>query len=238
MTAEDNTGGNRQSITALIAWLSTCLLAGGLGTNIDPSTHLLWLRAGSFGLVAAVGLDVTSRLQLRRKRMKQWRILQRRCDYSLGIFVAERDIAEEIRTAVTRLLTAHPATAGDGQAGSRESRWACNLQVEVYDVRKGTAETRPETDKVGVLGRLDNLSNSGFGLILEERLASRLVIIAILSPEEQEFDLLGEILWCDPSPDGRMRAGGRLLRVLPMGSRDSVDAPSVETEDEPAEAAC
>ncbi len=50
-------------------------------------------------------------------------------------------------------------------------------------------------------------------------MSSRLVIIAILPPHDQEFDLLGEILWCDPFPNGQMRAGGRLLRVLPMGSR-------------------
>jgi hypothetical protein len=60
----------------------------------------------------------------------------------------------------------------------------------------------------------------------------------MLPPTEQEFDLLAEILWCDPCPDGRMRVGGRLLRILPMGTRSSADCSSSDAEPLPAEAAC
>ncbi len=232
MTADENAGVKRETLPTLIAWLSTCLMAAGLGTMIDPRTHNLWVQAGCFGLVAAVGLDVAARMRGRRKRMRQWRDAQRRCERSLAQVVAQRDVAGELRAAVTHLLATCPLTKRE-QRDTEEARWSCNMQVEVYAVRRDGHSTCPETDKIGVVGKLDNLSISGFGLQLEEQLASRLVIIAFAQPDEQPFDLLGEILWCDPRPDGRMRAGGRMLRVLPLGARREVGWPAGQCADTP-----
>jgi hypothetical protein len=238
MMAKENAHSSHGSLVALIAWLSTCLLAGGLGTMIDPSTHVLWLRAGCFGLVAAVGLDAAARMRARRQRVKHFRALQRRCDRSLEMITTERDIVDSLRTAIAHLLTVRPQTAREGLTGFEEQRWTCNLPVEVFAVRREHSVECSEDEAVGVIGRLDNLSNSGFGLILAEKLSARLVIITLLPHEDQEFDLLAEILWCDPCPDGRMRVGGRLLRVLPPGTHTSVDSPATENEELAAEAAC
>jgi hypothetical protein len=238
MTAKEETSGGPESLVALIAWLSTCLLAAGLGTMMDASTHILWLRAGCFGLVAAVGLDVSARLRARHKRMQRFRALKHRCDRSLEMIATERDIAAELRTAAKQLLTAHPLNVSVSLPDGEEQRWTCNLPIEVYAVRQENSAECLESDAVGVLGQLNSLSNSGFGLTLEEHIEARLVVIAMLPPNEQEFDLLAEILWRDPRPNGQMRVGGRMLRVLPRGTRSPEESSSTETDAMPAEAAC
>jgi hypothetical protein len=225
----------QESFPTLIAWLSTCLLAAGMGMMADHFTHVLWLQAGSFGLVAAVGLDATARMRWRRQRQKHWRAVEQRWDRRLERFVAQRDVVDELRGAIAQLLSTKPHESRERLSDNEESRFACNLLVEVYAVRRSEGSDGPQPDKVGVIGRLDNLSNSGFGLKLEEQMASRLVIIAVLPPHDQEFDLLGEILWCDPYPDGRMRAGGRLLRILPLGSHASATSPATEADETPAD---
>lgn len=230
MTENENSDGNGESFVAPIAWLSTCLLAGGLGTMIDPSTHILWLRAGSFGLVAAVGLDISARMRQRRQSLKQHRVAQRRCNRSLEVFAAERDTADELRAAVTHLLGPTPVRQRDARDGE-ETRWSCKLPVRLYPVRKDGPSNFLQSDQEGIVGILDNLSNSGFGLKICEKLTSRLVVIALLPPNEQEFDLLAEVLWSDANPDGLMRASGRLLSVLPVASLTPVHSPSPETDE-------
>ena len=131
------------------------------------------------------------------------------------MFAAERDNASDLRKATAHLLATHPRTARANIAGVEEARWTCDLPVEVYAVRKENTDPYSQPDAVGVMGQLENLSNSGFGMLLDDQLSARLVIIALLPPQEQDFDLLAEILWCDPCPDGRMRVGGRLLRACP-----------------------
>lgn len=46
------------SLATSIAWVSTCLLAGGAGTLLSESARTMSMLWGCFGLVAAVGLDV------------------------------------------------------------------------------------------------------------------------------------------------------------------------------------
>ena len=236
MTADENTPGKRETLPTLIAWLSTCMLAAGLGKIVEPYTHGLWLQAGCFGLVAAVGLDVSARMRWRRQRLKQWRDVQQRA-IAPWRNMSQKGTSRTSCAAVTHLLAANRLESRE-HLEREEPRWSCNLQVEVYAVHRHGSSACPATDKTGVIGRLDNLSNSGFGLKLDQRLGSRLVIIAFPPPDEQEFDLLGEILWCDPYPDGRMCAGGRLLRFLPMASRRPGACRSTPIDDEPAEALC
>ncbi|HEX4144979.1 MAG TPA: hypothetical protein VHY91_15850 [Pirellulales bacterium] len=236
MTSKETSDCNHGSTVPLIAWLSTGLLTGGLGSMMDPSTQILWLRAGCFGLVAAVGLDVSARIRAKQKRIRHFRALQRRCDRSLEMFVSERDVADALRTATTHLLTVRPQKARENVSGE-EARWACNLPVEVYALRREDSAEWPDGNTVGIAGRMINLSNSGFGMMLAEPLAARLVIITMLPPSEQEFDLLAEILWCDACPDGSTRVGGRLLRVLPASCRGSADDAHTDSEEMPAGAA-
>jgi hypothetical protein len=74
---------DRKSLSAYIAWLSTCLLAAAAGHLIDDITRTTWLVLGTFGLVAAVGLQVASRSFVARYNEMQQRASQRRMDRQL-----------------------------------------------------------------------------------------------------------------------------------------------------------
>jgi hypothetical protein len=55
------------SLTTKIAWISTCLLAGGASTLFNESVRIAWMIWGCFGLSAAVGLDVVARARDRAR---------------------------------------------------------------------------------------------------------------------------------------------------------------------------
>jgi hypothetical protein len=52
---------DRTSLSAYIAWMSTCLLSAAVGHLIDDSMEATWFFMGTFGLIAAVGLQIPSR---------------------------------------------------------------------------------------------------------------------------------------------------------------------------------
>jgi membrane protein implicated in regulation of membrane protease activity len=75
---------DRKSLSAYIAWISTCLLAAAAGHLIDDFTRVTWILLGAFGLVAAVGLQVASRTFASRQNQKLQRANQRRIERQLG----------------------------------------------------------------------------------------------------------------------------------------------------------
>jgi hypothetical protein len=75
---------DRKSLSTYIAWLSTCLLAAAAGHLIDDYTRTTWLVLGTFGLVAAVGLQVASRTSKVREAEKLQRAAQLRMERQLG----------------------------------------------------------------------------------------------------------------------------------------------------------
>jgi len=77
---------DRKSLSTYIAWLSTCLLAAAAGHLIDDLTRTTWLLLGTFGLVAAVGLQVASRTFEARQSEKLQRTAQRRMERQIGHF--------------------------------------------------------------------------------------------------------------------------------------------------------
>jgi hypothetical protein len=75
---------DRHSLSAYIAWLSTCLLAAAAGHLIDDFTRTSWFLLGAFGLVAAVGLQIASRSFESRQNQRLQRANQRRIERQLG----------------------------------------------------------------------------------------------------------------------------------------------------------
>jgi ABC-type transport system involved in cytochrome bd biosynthesis fused ATPase/permease subunit len=75
---------DRKSLSAYIAWLSTCLLAAAAGHLIDDHVRTTWLLLGAFGLVAAVGLQIASRTFQSRQNQKLQSANQLRLRRQLG----------------------------------------------------------------------------------------------------------------------------------------------------------
>jgi hypothetical protein len=52
---------DRKSLPTYTAWLSTCLLSASAGHLVGDAMGLTWFILGTFGLIAAFGLQVASR---------------------------------------------------------------------------------------------------------------------------------------------------------------------------------
>ena len=100
------------SLATMIAWVSTCLLAAGISTLFSDSTRQMWMMWGSFGLAAAVGLDVVARFRehLRTEELK--RIVTNRYERELQMQAAERRATAAIREAVRCILGKDGAKLG------------------------------------------------------------------------------------------------------------------------------
>jgi hypothetical protein len=82
---------DRKSVRSTIAWLSICLLAAGWGPMCDPEVRRLWAIFGSFGLSAALGLDVVQRARAVFRRRDQRKLVQQRITRNLETIVAQGD---------------------------------------------------------------------------------------------------------------------------------------------------
>jgi hypothetical protein len=62
---------SHNSLATVIAWISSCLLAGGASMLFSDEVRTLWAWWGCFGLCAAVGLDIAARVResLRNQQM-------------------------------------------------------------------------------------------------------------------------------------------------------------------------
>lgn len=72
------------SLATIIAWLSTCLLAGGMSMLFSEHTRWVWLGWGSFGLASALGLDVAARMRLRKQNEQIERAVENRFARDFG----------------------------------------------------------------------------------------------------------------------------------------------------------
>ena len=60
----------KSSLRSLIAWLSLCLLTAGWGAKLDSAIQDQWARVGTFGLAAAVGLEIAAKRARRLLKMR------------------------------------------------------------------------------------------------------------------------------------------------------------------------
>jgi hypothetical protein len=201
------------SLATSIAWLSTCLLAGGVSTLLSDATRNLWMLWGCFGLTAAVGLEAAAYIREQIRTQKANRMVQERFKRELQCATAGAETNATTRRAVARLL-------GDGQRWSRDDelcrtaeRYPCDFNVELVSL-KDISEDVCDSETPRLPARLDNISHNGFSLTLAERLAPQPVALLIRPPDGGRIDMLGEILWCGSQSDGSIAAGGRLIRVL------------------------
>jgi hypothetical protein len=77
----------------MIAWVSTCLLTGGVSTLFNESTRMSWMSWGCFGIATAVGLDVTARVRERMRMDNLTLIAIRRIEREMKCETAEQETA-------------------------------------------------------------------------------------------------------------------------------------------------
>jgi hypothetical protein len=194
------------SLATTIAWVSTCLLAGGAGTMFDESARSMWSIWGSFGLAAALGFDIVSRARERRHSSKLACVANRRLERDTSYENEEGKANAAIRTAVARLVGQSPVELG------RKKRVPCNLDAEL--------RWAPNRQKNGSLResplmpvQISGLSGSGFELRHTSSIPRRRTELTIRSRDGTRLTLLSEILWCERRGERTFIAGGRFLDV-------------------------
>ncbi len=190
----------------LIAWVSTCLLAGGAGTLLSENASVVWMTFGSFGLAAAVGLDIAA-------RVRQWRVSDdltllaiKRLDCDIDYKHEDKAAKTAIREAVARMLGLSALKV----TGSRRTnvRFPCDLEVELI-VSQGLTR----------IARITNLSESGFELMLTEPLQGQRVPMIVVTAKGGQETMFGEVLWYGPQVAGSIVAGGRFLDAAPVDDK-------------------
>lgn len=201
------------SLATTIGWVSTCLLVGGAGALFSESAREMAMIWGSFGLAAAVGLDITARV---RERMRTNRLnvnAARRFDRDMQHETVAKEADADIREAVARILGRTPRALQNSASLRTQARYPCDLGVELisHQGAQGSAEIQ---DTCIRLARITNLSGSGFELMLTEPLPHRrmTMIIAVANGGRQR--MFGEVLWYGPQEAGSIVAGGRFLDAV------------------------
>ena len=200
------------SITTLIAWLSTCLLAGGISVSFSESLRALWMWWGCFGLAAAIGLEAASRIQERRRIHQADKRIRTRFERELQTATTENETNWALRQTVDRIGFLPKNSIKDPKGRRSAERHTLDLPVELLVRANDGSLSNRITSKASA--RLTNLSHTGFALTLAERLSPQQILLYVDSPAGDRVTLLGEIVWCDSQPDGAFAAGGRLIRVL------------------------
>ena len=202
------------SLSTMIAWVSTCLLFSGVSTLFSDSARMVWMTWGCFGLASAVGLDAVAQVRERLRVAHLNRVAVTRFERELNVDAEANKTHQAIRAAVFRILGGVP-TESDSPIGRRSHvRHTCNLATEIVSLGNGS---------VGIGGpgvggrfcRVTNLSELGFELTVAERVPPQRLKMTINSASGERVTMLADVLWCEPQSDGIILAGGRFYDVVP-----------------------
>jgi hypothetical protein len=217
------------SLSTMIAWVSTCLLSAGASTLFDESVQAVWLPWGCFGLAAAVGLDFAARVRERREMEELKITAAKRLERGIEFETEEKAANIAIREAVARMLGV-PALQLPGIRRPKE-RYSCNLEVKLIlhqDLHGLAGGKDPNPHEA----RTTNLSESGFELALTEALLPRQwITMFVVTVNHGHQTMLGEVLWCSPAPGGGMAAGGRFLDAVPSEATETLLGSDVVDEE-------
>jgi len=201
------------SLATMIAWVSTCLLAGGVSTLFSDNARTLWMTWGSFGLAAAVGLDIAARVRLRRRTDRLNLKATKRFERDMNYANEENEANVAIREAVTRLLGQRAKVRQNGASRRTLERIPCDLEVELQ-LMQGDKKAASNHSAGTRFARIINLSEAGFQLTLTDKLPQQRMKMNIAAANGSRQMMLGEVLWCSPQPGGSIVAGGRFLNVI------------------------
>jgi len=220
-----------RSLSALIAWVSLCLLAAGFGAKLAPGLQGLWAKLGLFGLLAAVGLEAAEKSQRRRKEQKQRAALQHRVELELGKFLQRCASFEVIRAAVRRVHddAQRRATAYDDRRS--ESRAPLSMPVKVTPLPRDPAKAElSELQPFTAYTR--DISPRGVGLLHDRPIRDGEVLLTFDLLTGETVSLIADLTWCRREEDHRYSAGGEIIEVATPVSLTAGNLPQASIQAE------
>jgi PilZ domain len=201
------------SLSTLIAWVSTCLLAAGVSTLFSESSRTLWLTWGCFGLASAAGLDIAARVRERMRSAELSRVANERFERELHNAAEDWEANAAIREAVARMLNGMKPMKRLAESRRAHERRPCDLKVEIrlHDSPNSDREAKGNRARTA---RIINLSEMGFELALREPLPPQRITMVTVAPCGSRLTMLADVLWSRPEEDGTYLAGGRFRSVI------------------------
>ena len=201
------------SLSTMIAWVSTCLLFSGISTLFSDSARMVWMTWGCFGLASAVGLDAVAQVRERMRVAHLNRVAVNRFERELSVDAEANRTHQAIREAVNRLLGGLPSTSQKPSGRGSPPRYSCNLATELVLLGNGSGGVgSPRLS--GQFCRVTNLSDLGFELTIAERVPPKRLKMTINAANGERVTMLADVLWCEPQSDGVILAGGRFHDVV------------------------
>jgi hypothetical protein len=201
------------SLSTMIAWVSTCLLFSGISTLFSESARMVWMSWGCFGLASAVGLDAVAQVRERMRVAHLNRVAVDRFERELTVDAEANKAHLAIRETVNRLLGELPSTSQKPFGRGSLPRYSCNLATELVLLGNASGGVgRPGSTRQ--FCRVTNLSELGFEITVAERVPPQRLRMTISAANGERVTMLGDVLWCEPQCDGVILAGGRFNDVV------------------------
>ena len=201
------------SLATTIAWVSSCLLAGGMSTFFSESSRMLWVTWGCFGLAAAIGLDIKARVRERLWIDELKLNANKRYDRDMKYETDDKEANASVREAVARILGHTPPVVQFPASRRTQQRYPCNLEVELL-VDQNLKGAAGNDDTCTRLARVTNLSEYGFELTLTKRWPHQRMEMIITATNGDRQRMFGEVLWYGPQEEGSIVAGGHFLDAV------------------------
>ena len=210
----------KSSLRSLIAWLSVCLLTAGWGPKLDSSMREQWARAGSFGLAAALGLEVVARTRRLLKMRAQQNATNRRITRNVDDVAAQSASLAQLGEMLQRICQ----ESGTNQALSGETGQAPRLRFRLpVQLRPlvGNETSAPPLGAPSFVAHVRNISATGIGLVHNQHIDSPRYVVDFPLKSGESLSVLVELIWQHRLADGPYHSGGRLIEVVRAGNGES-----------------
>lgn len=213
------------SLATTIGFVATFLLGSGVSTLFSESVRTMWLMWGSFGLAAAVGLDVAARFRERMWIDELKLVTTSRFARNMKYETDDKEANAAIREAVARIIGRTPPVLQIATSRHTQGRYLCDLDVELL-LDQGFKRAAGNDGTCTRHARVTNLSESGFELMLTEPLPHRRMEMIITAANGGRQTMFGEVLWYGPQGVKSIVAGGRFLDAVSVEGDGNASPPT------------
>ena len=189
------------SVSALIAWLSLCMLAAAWGQSIDEHWRGPWLNVGTFGLVAAVAFGSIEKAQIARTKWLRQQSERKIFEGRLERLNEQNVTIESINNAI-RQLARH--------AGSELNRYPLEVMPagengEAFEF--GSART--------IIGLLRKISSSAVSFEYEQAFPERIVLLTFHVGKRLPLCFVVDVMQTQKSTCGFISSGAVMAVGVP-----------------------
>ncbi len=202
------------SPSALISWLSVCLLAGAYGHTLDAEWQAIWAEMGLLGLAAGLGLSSIDRFrQARLKRLREL-AMQSRLEFGLNRLNQHSATIDSINSAV-RMLARQASIDMRGKLGMAQRNHRRDQMQLLTDYPLSIIPI-VEHDEASTLlsaieGTLQQVSSRVVSFEHEQPIPTQTVLLTF-DIGEKRLSFVVDVNWTQ-EVDGTYSSGGTVLVV-------------------------